>query len=107
MPDQDGLTSRVREALAGAAEQRMFGGTSFLMDGRIVATVRHDGDLMVRVDPDRGVALATEPGARPAAMGGRLMGPDWVQVSPAAVASPQRLGFWLDLALARHRARSE
>ncbi len=106
MADQDDLTGRVRDLLAGAEEKRMFGGTSFLLDARIVATVRHDGDLMVRVDPERGVALATEPGARPAVMGERPMGPEWVQVSPAAVASSERLGFWLDLALARHRARS-
>lgn len=103
MAGQEELAGRVRDGLPGAEAKRMFGGTSFLVDGRIVATVRHDGDLMVRVDPDRGPALASEPGARPAAMGERLMGPDWIQVSPEAVASPERLRFWLDLALA-HRA---
>lgn len=102
-----GLTGRVRDALSAVAaeEKRMFGGTCFLLDGRIVASVRHDGDLMVRVDPARADALAAEPGARPAVMGERAMGADWIQVSPGAVEDPVRLQFWLNHALARHRNR--
>lgn len=109
MPSDPSLSQRVRDLLAravGVEEKRMFGGTCFLADGEIVATVRHDGDLMVRVDPARGEALHGEPGAGPVRMGARVMGPSWVQVAAAAVEDADRLAFWLDLAVGHHRARA-
>lgn len=109
MPPDATLPERVRDLLSRAVHveaKRMFGGTCFLADGEIVATVRHDGDLMVRVDPTQGESLRGEPGAGPAGMGARVMGPAWVQVAAAAVEDADRLGFWLDLAVDHHRSRA-
>ncbi|WP_380172540.1 TfoX/Sxy family protein [Kineococcus sp. DHX-1] len=96
---------RVRELLAGrdVRERRMFGGTSVVVDDRMVLSVRGDGSLLVRVDPERSADLVAREGAVRAEMGpGRDMGPSWLGVP----ASDDRVEFWLGLALEHHAAQS-
>ena len=102
------LRQRVRDALAdrNAEEKRMFGGISFLVEGRLVVGVRHDGDLLVRVEPRAGERLAAQPGAHQALMGGRSMGPSWIAVHPDALTG-DGLGTWLGHALAFHDAAAD
>jgi hypothetical protein len=84
-------------------EVPMFGGRSVMLDDRMVVSVRRDESLLVRVDPDRSPELLRVPGAGPAAMGPhRSMGPGWITVSSAAVASGEQLAFWLQVALEHH-----
>jgi len=53
----------------------MFGGLSFMVNQRMVVSVRSDGDLLVRADPEQADELLTVEGAPPAEMGaGRTMG---------------------------------
>ena len=102
-PDRTRLRDRIRallEAKSPTREVPMFGGLSFLVNEKMVASVRSDGDLLVRVDPERSPELATLPGARPAEMGaGRAMGPGWMCVAEEAIATDEQLSFWVDVAL--------
>ncbi|MEZ0164799.1 TfoX/Sxy family protein [Kineococcus sp. LSe6-4] len=96
---------RVRDLLAGrdVRERRMFGGTSVVVDGRMVLSVRGDGTLLVRVDPDRSADLVAHEGAVRAEMGaGRDMGPSWLSVP----ASDGRVEFWVAVALEHHGAQA-
>lgn len=106
MPDDDALVERVRAALSAhgpVREVRMFGGLSFLVDDRMVVSVRRDGELLVRADPARADQLLTLAGARTAEMGaGRAMGPSWIAVSAPATATDEGLDVWLGVAL-EHR----
>lgn len=47
----------------------MFGGLSFMVNEKMVVSVRGDGDLLVRTDPEQADELLTVKGARPAEMG--------------------------------------
>ena len=101
------LVERLRSALAGreaVREVAMFGGRAFMVDGAMVVSALRSGDLLVRVDPDRGGGVVALPGATRAEMGaGRSMGPGWVSVAADAIADEAGLGFWLGVALDRPR----
>jgi hypothetical protein len=93
------LADRVRSLLAGRTvrEVRMFGGLSFMVDGRLTVAVRGDDALLVHIDPARFDELIRRPGARQAVMGDRTMGPGWLSV--AGELSDDELRSWLDVAL--------
>lgn len=81
----------------------MFGGLSFMLHEKMVVAVDRDGDLIVRVDPNRSRDLLTRPGARAAEMGkGRAMGPGWVAVAGESL-TDDALSFWIDVALEYNR----
>jgi TfoX/Sxy family transcriptional regulator of competence genes len=94
---------RVRAALSdqpSAREVRMFGALAFMVNEKMVVALQRDGDLLVRVSPDRDDELLARPGARPAEMGaGRSMGPGWISVAADAVAGDDDLLFWINVAL--------
>lgn len=95
------LVDRIRAALAGrdVREVPMFGGVSFMVDGRLVAASRRQGDLLVRIDPARRDELCARPGATPAVMGaGRRMGDAWLAVAGEQLEG-DGLGEWLTIAL--------
>lgn len=78
----------------------MFGGLSFMVNDKMVVAAGRDGDLLVRVDPERNRELVARAGAWPAEMeAGRAMGPSWIRVSEAAVATDEQLSFWIEAAL--------
>ncbi len=96
------LADRVRVAVSGRAveEKRMFGTLAFMVDGRLLVCAWGEGDLLVRIDPDRHDELIARPGAAQAFMGpGRSMGPSWLSVAADAVADDAALSFWIDAAL--------
>lgn len=81
----------------------MFGGRSFMVNDKMVVAVAGDGDLLVRIDPDRHRELVALPGVEPAEMGaGRSMGPSWITVADAAIATDEQLSFWIGAALEYH-----
>ena len=95
------LVDRIRTALAGrdVLEVPMFGGISFMVDGRLVVASRRQGDLLVRIDPARRGELCERPGAEPAVMGtGRRMGDAWLSVTGEQLEG-DGLGEWLAIAL--------
>ena len=107
MTTQQDLVARLRHALSDRdpREVAMFGGVSFMVEGRMVAAARGDGSLLLRVDPDTAARLRTRPGAHPARMGAdRPMGEGWLSVDPAALAGPA-LDTWLEPALKFHAAQ--
>lgn len=65
------LVQRVREALAvrELREVRIFGGTSFRLQDRMLVAARSGGGLLVRIDPAQHAELVARPGARQATMG--------------------------------------
>jgi len=78
----------------------MFGGLSFMVNEKMVASVRSDGDLLVRVDPARSTELLAREGARPAEMGaGRAMGAGWIDVAEQAIRTDEQLSLWIGAAL--------
>ncbi|MFT3798824.1 TfoX/Sxy family protein [Microbacterium sp.] len=105
-PKRDELADRVRMMVVGAEQKRMFGSIAFLVDGRILVCTWGDGDLLVRVDPDRGPELCLQPGVAVAEMGPsrRTMGPGWLAVSGEVIATDEELLEWIDIAREFHAA---
>ncbi len=86
-------------------EKSMFGGRAFMLDGAMVCCAQRGGDLLVRVDGSRSGELLARPGATQAEMGaGRTMGPSWISVDASALEDDADVGFWVGVALERHRA---
>lgn len=100
------LVERVRMRLPDGPSVRevsMFGGRSVMVDDRMVVSALRDGDLLVRVAARRHDELLEIDGASPAEMGaGRVMGPGWIAVAAASIASDERLSFWIDVAMEHH-----
>jgi TfoX/Sxy family transcriptional regulator of competence genes len=91
------LAERVRELVAGEqglAEQRMFGGLAFLINGNMSVAASGEGGLLVRVDPEEGDALADGDRVRPMVMRGREMA-GWLRVETEAVSDPDELAAWV------------
>jgi TfoX/Sxy family transcriptional regulator of competence genes len=106
---QEALTDRIRSVLPGdrsVREVSMFGGLSFMVDDSMVVAARRGGDLLVRIDPARYDELLDVPGAEPAVMGERPMGPGWITVSPDALTTPEQLMFWIDAGLEHRSAQA-
>ncbi|MDX8480388.1 TfoX/Sxy family protein [Mesorhizobium sp. VK24D] len=96
----DPMVERLRAALGPRAftEQKMFGGTCFMLNGNMLIGTSKRG-LLVRVGKDAHAAAAAQPCASPMEMGGRLM-EGYVHVAPEGTASEAELAAWLDRALA-------
>lgn len=102
------LADRVRDALFARGieweERRMFGALIFMVDGAILLGVRVRGGLLVRVDPHEGERLLADAGpdhAQVADMGGKSMGPSWLDVSPDGVEDEADLAHWVEACLRR------
>jgi TfoX/Sxy family transcriptional regulator of competence genes len=94
--DED-LANRVRELVLsehGVAEQRMFGGLAFLINGNMSVAVSGQGGLMLRVDPSEADVLLRKPHARPFEMRGRAMR-GWLRVEVEGLATKRQLERWV------------
>lgn len=86
----------------------MFGGVSFMVDGRMAVAAGRDGDLLVRIDPARHDELLQVPGAGDAVMGAdRPMGPGWIRVERPHLETNDELSFWIRTALEFHAAHTK
>ncbi|RUW45628.1 hypothetical protein EOA32_33660 [Mesorhizobium sp. M1A.F.Ca.ET.072.01.1.1] len=96
----DPMVERLRAALGRRAftEQKMFGGTCFMINGNMLIGTSKRG-LLVRVGKDGHAAAAARPHARPMEMGGRSM-EGYVHVAPEGTATEADLAEWIDRALA-------
>jgi TfoX/Sxy family transcriptional regulator of competence genes len=96
----DDLAGRIRSALKGrqVSEQKMFGGTGFMLNGNMVAgTFRNE--LLVRVGKEGNDAALGRPHARPMDHGGRPVA-GYVIVGSQGTAKDKDLKSWVDLAVA-------
>jgi hypothetical protein len=96
----DPMVERLRVALGNRAftEQKMFGGTCFMINGNMLIGTSKRG-LLVRVGKDAHSAAVARPHARPMEMGGRSMD-GYLHVAPEGTTTQTDLDGWLDLALA-------
>ncbi|MDX8531400.1 TfoX/Sxy family protein [Mesorhizobium sp. VK25A] len=96
----DPMVARLRAALGQRAftEQKMFGGTCFMINGNMLIGTSKRG-LLVRVGKDAHAAAVARPHARLMEMGGRSM-EGYLHVAPEGTASEADLAGWLALALA-------
>lgn len=103
MAQNRNLADRVRAALASSPPVRevtMFGGLSFMVNERMVVSVRGDSEILVRADPERADELLTVKGARSAEMGaGRSMSKGWISVDEPAIWTDEDVDFWIGVAL--------
>lgn len=91
------LAERVREQLGAEpdlTEMRMFGGLAFMIGGHMAVAVGGQGEIMVRVDPDRSESLVAS-GARPMEMRGRPM-KGWLRVDRELIAGERELAEWVE-----------
>ena len=106
--EQDALVERVRRQLTAEPSVRevsMFGGRTFMVRDKLVASAGKDGGLLVRVAAEDHAALTGRPGATQAEMGaGRSTGPGWISVDAQTLNDEDELGFWLDTALRYNEA---
>lgn len=107
-PAQTDLIERLRTMLADepvVREVSMFGGRSFMVNGKMIASALKDGSLLVRIAADRHDELLAHPGAAQAEMGaGRDMGPGWIDVDSDAIKDDQCLSEWIEIAMEHNRA---
>jgi hypothetical protein len=99
------LADRVRNALAderAVREVGMFGGLSFLVNGKLALAANNRGELMLRCDPVR-VEELTGRGATIAEMRGRQMSRGWLVVSSEDIEADGDFAFWLGVALDYNR----
>jgi hypothetical protein len=96
----DPMVARLRAALAGlpVTEQKMFGGTCFILSGNMLAGTSKRG-LLVRVGKEGHSAAIARPHARPMEMGGRAM-EGYIFVAEEGTATAGDLNKWLSLARA-------
>lgn len=107
-PEQTDLVERLRALLATESvvrEVSMFGGRSFMVNGKLVVSAGKDGRLLVRVAANRHDELLSRPGAEQAEMGpGREMGPGWIRVETDHLEGDDDLSAWVEVALEHNRA---
>ena len=66
MASSEELAARIRQEFSGRSdisERRMFGGTGFMLAGNLCAGAQRDGNLLLRIDPDRADELTADPHA--------------------------------------------
>ncbi|TPK98248.1 MULTISPECIES: TfoX/Sxy family protein [unclassified Mesorhizobium] len=96
----DPMVARLRAALGRRAftEQKMFGGTCFMINGNMLIGTSKRG-LLVRVGKGAHAAAAALPHASTMEMGGRSM-EGYIRVATEGTAADADLAGWLDRALA-------
>lgn len=96
------LADRIRQALSGRADSRevkMFGGLSFMINGKMAATANAHCQMMVRCDPDRVTELLKRQGAHWPEMRGKPIGRGWIVIDASALASEKTFRSWIQEAL--------
>lgn len=100
---RDELAQRLRDSLTAFSDKRevrMFGGLSFMVNGRLAIAAGRDGDLLVHIDPDEYDNLVQR-GGEPAFMGAdRPMGACWLTVQAALLDRDSALAFWVAVGVA-------
>ena len=96
----DDLAARIRPLLAGKTgitEQKMFGGSCFMLDGNMLVGAIKAGQLLVRVSPELTAEALAQPGAAPMRMGKREM-KGFIGVSGPAIDDDEGVARWIAFA---------
>jgi TfoX/Sxy family transcriptional regulator of competence genes len=100
MPFNETLNNRIREALAhlpNVEEKRMFGGSCFMVNGKMCVGVAND-EMMCRVGPDIYEEALEKNGCREMDFTGKPM-KGYVFVNENGLKSKKELDFWINLCL--------
>src|SRR5207249_7404718 len=101
----DRKSERALAHMPGVTERRMFGGTTFMVNGKMCISAGHHR-LMCRIDPELHATAIARRGVRTVRMTGRAYR-GFVYVREEAVASRRDLHYWVRLCLAfNKRAKS-
>ena len=95
------LAERLRDHLEGQpgiAEQKMFGGLAFLVNGHMAVAAVGQGGLMVRCPPEMTDELCERPHAARFVMKGRGM-TGWLHVEPGGLVADEDLAGWIAVGL--------
>lgn len=98
MAHDQALADRIRALIADDprfSEKRMFGGISFMLDGKMSVTASGRGGLMVRIDPADADELMATTAATDDVMPGRTMR-GWLRIDSEHVSSDEDLREWVD-----------
>jgi len=95
---EDPMVVRLRAALDGLPirEQKMFGGTCFMLSGNMLIGTSKRG-LLVRVGKDTHAKALARPHTKPMEMGGRAM-EGYVFVAPEGTKGAKDLKAWIGMA---------
>ena len=94
------LADRIRKTLSrrkGITEKNMFGGVSFLLNGKMCCGVLKD-ILVVRVNPDESEMLLKKPHVRPMDFTGRPM-KGFLYVSLGGYNTDKKLSAWVECSI--------
>jgi len=108
MSYDEALVKRVRRALEGQGnveERRMFGGLTFMLDGKMCCGV-DKGQLMVRVLPERQHEFLKKPHAKLMDFTGRPM-KGFLFIERAGVSDAKGLNWWLKQAVTYVRTNTK
>lgn len=104
------LADRIRVYLGAhprITEKKMFGGLSFLLDGKMTVGIIKN-DLMVRVLASKAEHLLTQEGIEEMKFTGKAM-KEFISVQPSAVQSDKNLQAFIELGIehAEHKLKSK
>jgi len=106
MAFDEALAQRIRDLIGPdpeLTEQKMFGGLSFLIHGRMAISASGHGGIMLHVDHERGDELVATTPAVLAVMRGREM-PGWLRVSADHLGTDDELSPWVELGIEHARS---
>jgi TfoX N-terminal domain len=96
--DED-LAHRIRVLVAaqrGLTEKKLFGGLAFLVGGNLAIAASRQGDILVRVGPERSDRCVATTSATVAVMRGRSM-TGWLRVAAEDLGTKRQLEKWVGL----------
>ena len=94
------LNDRLREAIAHlptVEEKHMFGGTCFMVNGKMCVGVVKD-EMMCRIDPDLYTYVFEKPGCREMVFTGKPM-KGYVYVNEYGMKTQRDFDYWINLCL--------
>ncbi|GLV53909.1 hypothetical protein KDH_07600 [Dictyobacter sp. S3.2.2.5] len=95
------LADEIRHALAhlpAVREQKMIGGLSFMVNGKMCVSVFGDDDVLLRCDPAVADDLVKK-GASYAEMKGKPMSKGWLHIRSSDMQNQEDLDYWIGAAL--------
>jgi TfoX N-terminal domain len=100
------LAQRIRDIIGPdpeLTEQKMFGGLSFLIRGRMAISASGQGGVFLHVSKDQGEELVTTTEATTVIMRGKEM-LGWLRVAAEYVATDDELSPWVELGIEHARS---